>query len=111
MLFTCAPRVSAASRPASRKTVKRGNKSYAVDLHCHVHTPAADEIARKSDNPAIDPLARYGDPRTMARQKELRAELDRKLTSVEQRLKDMDRMGVDVQAISTSPMQYYYGLD
>jgi aminocarboxymuconate-semialdehyde decarboxylase len=111
MLFTCAPRVSAASRPAARKSVKRGNKSFAVDLHCHVHTPAADEIAKKSESPAADPLARYGDPRTMERQKQLRAELDRKLTSVEQRLKDMDRMGIDVQAISTSPMQYYYGLD
>jgi len=110
MLFTCAPRNCAASRPAARKTVKRGNKRYAVDLHCHVHTPAADEIARK-DNPAMDPLARYGDPRTMERQKQLRAELDRKLTSIEQRLKDMDKMGIDVQAISTSPMQYYYRLD
>jgi aminocarboxymuconate-semialdehyde decarboxylase len=111
MLFTCAPRARAASRPAARKTVKRGSKTYAVDLHCHVHTPAADEIAKKSESPAADPLARYGDPRTMERQKQLRAELDRKLTSVEQRLKDMDKMGIDVQAISTSPMQYYYGLD
>lgn len=111
MLFTCAPRTSAASRSASRKTVKRRNKTLSVDLHCHVHTPAADEIAKKSEHAAADPLARYGDPRTMERQKQLRAELDRKLTSIEQRLKDMDRMGIDVQAISTSPMQYYYRLE
>ncbi len=111
MLFTCAPRAAAATRPASRKVVKRGAKSFAVDLHCHVHTPAADEVAKKTQQPAADPIARYGNARTEARQKELRAELDRKLTSVEQRIADMNRMGIDVQAISTSPMQYYYRIE
>jgi len=110
MLFNCAPHGATASSTTHRKVVKRGNKSLAVDLHCHVHTPAADEIAKKSDKQA-DVTARYGDPRTIERQKQLRVELDRKLTSVEQRLADMERMGIDVQAISTSPMQYYYGLD
>jgi len=33
------------------------------------------------------------------------------LTSVEQRLRDMDKMGVDVQAISCSPFQFMYALD
>ena len=110
MLYNCAPHGSAASGTTRHKVVKRGNKSLAVDLHCHVHTPAADETAKKGDKPA-DVTARYGDPRTIERQKQLRIELDRKLTSVEQRLADMGRMGVEVQAISTSPMQYYYGLD
>ncbi len=111
MLFTCAPRAAAATRPISRKVVKRGNKSFAVDLHCHVHTPAADELAQKSHKPAPDPLARYGNPRTQEHQQKLRAQLHRKLTSVEQRVSDMDKMGIDVQAISTSPMQYYYALE
>jgi len=56
-------------------------------------------------------MARYGNPRTQAHQQKLRAELDRKLTSVEQRVSDMDRMGIDVQAISTSPLQYYYATE
>src|SRR5262245_66608240 len=33
------------------------------------------------------------------------------LTSVEQRLRDMDAMGVDVQAISCSPFQFKYALE
>jgi aminocarboxymuconate-semialdehyde decarboxylase len=34
-----------------------------------------------------------------------------KMTSPEERLKDMDRMGIDIQAISPSPNQYYYWTD
>ena len=112
MLFTCGPRSCAATRPATRKVVKRGTKSFAVDLHCHVHTPAADELAKKTEKPGgADWTARYGNPRTQDHQQKLRVELDRKLTSVEQRLADMDKMGIDVQAISTSPLQYYYALN
>src|SRR5262245_7953003 len=111
MMYSCAPRTAAAPRAAVRtKTIRRGSKTLAVDLHCHVHTPAADEIAGKSEQ-STDPTARYGNSRTAEHQKKLRTELDRKLTSVEQRLADMDWMGIDVQAISTSPLQYYYGVE
>ena len=41
MMYTCAPRGTGAASSARRKTVKRGNRTLAVDLHCHVHTPAA----------------------------------------------------------------------
>jgi aminocarboxymuconate-semialdehyde decarboxylase len=109
MLFTCTPRSCAAARPANRKVVKRGKRSYAIDLHCHIHTPAADDLAKSQKHG--DALARYGNARTEAHQRKLRAELDRKLTSIEQRLSDMDTMGIDVQALSSSPLQYYYGID
>jgi aminocarboxymuconate-semialdehyde decarboxylase len=109
MLFTCRTPSRAAQRTAARKTIKRKNATLAVDLHCHVHTPRADEIAKPASH--SDPLARYGNQRTMEHQQKLRAQLDRKLTSIEQRLADMDKMGIDVQAISSSPLQYYYGLD
>ena len=111
MLFTCGPRSCAAARPAARKVVKRGNRSLAVDLHCHVHTPEADDLARETKVPPPDPLVQHGSQRSAERQKALRHELDRKLTSIEQRLADMDKMGIDIQAISTSPGQYYYRLE
>lgn len=109
MLFTCRPRSCAATRSGDRRVIRRNNKSLAVDLHCHVHTPAADEIAKAEKHG--DALERYGNKRTEEHQRKLRAELDRKLTSIDQRLADMDKMGIDVQAISTSPLQYYYGID
>lgn len=114
MLFTCGSLSCAAQKPVSRKTTgksAKANKSFGVDLHCHIHTPEADTIAQQSDKPAADWAAQYKDPRTRAHQQKLRAELDRKLTSVTQRIADMNKMHIDVQAISTSPLQYYYGLD
>ena len=111
MLFTCAPRSCAAVRPLARKIIKLGRKSLAVDLHCHVQTPEADELARQTRVPPRDSIDQHGSKRTAERQKQLRQELDKKLTSVEQRLKDMDRMGIDVQAISTSPSQYFYRIE
>ena len=46
MLFTCKPQSCAAARPAERRVICRKNKRLAVDLHCHVHTAAADELVR-----------------------------------------------------------------
>jgi len=111
MMYNCAPRGGAGSGASKRKIVKRGNKSLSVDLHCHVQTPAAAEIARQTSVPAPDPIARHGSQRTADRQREQDEELHAKLTSIEQRLKDMDKMGIDVQAISTSPAQYYYRIE
>ena len=111
MLFTCGPRSCAAARAPARKIVKRNNKSLAVDLHCHVQTPAAEKIAAQTKTEARDPVVQHGSRRSADRQKQLRQELDKKLTSVAQRLRDMDRMGIDVQALSTSPSQYYYRLE
>ena len=56
--------------PTARKTIKVKNrrKAISVDLHCHIHTDAADAIAEQSATNA-SPIARYGNPRTDAQQK------------------------------------------
>jgi aminocarboxymuconate-semialdehyde decarboxylase len=111
MMYSCAPRGSASSSSGRRKRIKRGNKSLSVDLHCHVQTPAAAELARQTQVPAPDAIARHGSQRTADRQREQDVELHAQLTSIERRIADMDKMGIDVQAISTSPAQYYYRIE
>ncbi len=98
--------------PTARKTIKVKNqhKAISVDLHCHIHTDAADAIAKQSQTNA-SPIARYGNPRTEAQQRKLHQDLHKKLTDIDQRIADMDKMDIDVQAISTSPLQYYYGVE
>ncbi len=110
MMYTCAPR-GTASHSSHRKLVKRGNKTLAIDLHCHIQTPAADELARQTKVPQGDPLERFGSQRTFDLQKQQRIDIDAQLTSIERRLADMNRMSIDVQAISTSPTQYFYTIE
>ena len=111
MMFTCAPAGSASHASSRRKLVKRGNKTLSVDLHCHVHVPEAAEVAKQTAVPSPDPLVQHGSQRTADRQKWQNEHIHEKATSTELRLKEMDKMGIDVQAISTSPSHYYYRIE
>jgi aminocarboxymuconate-semialdehyde decarboxylase len=85
---------------------KRG--SLKVDIHCHYFNQiVAAKVAHL--NPAqYEPSVCFAN--TMTREVNVRQMEDRgpKLTSIEVRLKDMDRMGVDIQAVSPAPNQMYY---
>jgi len=111
MMYTCAPSGGAASHSSHRKVVKRGNKTLSVDLHCHVHVPEAAAIAKQTAVPPGDPLAQFGSQRTADRQKWQNEQIHEKATSTKMRLAEMDKMGIDVQAISTSPSHYYYRIE
>lgn len=111
MMFTCAPAGSASHSSSRRKLVKRGNKTLSVDLHCHVHVPEAAAIAKQTAVPAPDPLVQHGSQRTADRQHWQNEHIHEKATSTALRLKEMDKMGIDVQAISTSPSHYYYRIE
>src|SRR5207302_7486 len=103
MMYSCAPASS-----DSRQIVKKRGKSLRVDIHCHyLNTEAAAAVARH--NPAqFDFLARFSNDITReVNAKQVRDRAAR-LTSIETRLKDMDRMGIDVQAIAPAPHQTYY---
>src|SRR5947208_7194659 len=103
MMYRCAPTTS-----GSRKILKKRGKSLRVDIHCHyLNTEAAAAVARH--NPAqFDLLARFSNQLTREVNAKQIQERAAKLTSIGQRLKDMDRMGIDVQAVSPAPHQTYY---
>jgi len=61
--------------------------------------------------PENEPAARFTNELSRATNKKQMENVFACLTSVEQRLADMDKMGVDVQAISCSPFQFMYALD
>jgi aminocarboxymuconate-semialdehyde decarboxylase len=78
-----------------------------IDIHCHVYTPACEPLVSGFRALAVEPFDRFGGPSTEYNQRHFAA-IGPQLTSPELRLADMDRMGVDVQAISVAPPQYYY---
>lgn len=110
MFYSCAP---AGSRGAS-VTARRAKSSakrpgrLIVDLHCHVLTPAAEEVVRPAMGPASETLMRFANEATREVNRAQAQGVRGKLTDIATRLKDMDRMGVDIQAISPAPPQYYY---
>ncbi len=86
-------------------------KHLVVDIHCHLGVSAADAIVQ-AKYPGPPPWLRGGtSPKTIERHREQFAALNRKLTTVDLRLEDMDRLGIDVQALSPNPGQYFYFAD
>ena len=85
---------------------KRG-RHLVVDIHCHLSVGAADKIIRAAIPSPPDGF-QFSSPASNAVMGKLFAKIGPKLNVVEERLKDMDALGVDMQAISPSPGQYYY---
>ena len=86
----------------------RSDGAKTIDIHCHVLSPEAEEVAQPAFSLEKDPFLYYSGPASAAYNQVAVAEIRPKLTGVEQRLADMDRMGIDVQALSVAPPQYYY---
>lgn len=94
---------------ASAKAVRdRKGRSLRVDIHCHyLNTDAAAKVAHL--NPAQhEPSVRFANALTREVNVKQMRERAPKLSSIEVRLKDMDRMGIDIQAVSPAPQQTYY---
>ena len=108
MFYTCAPSVSG-RRPAGKANVARkGNRSLTVDIHCHVHTPAADALVKDVITQDVDPLFKFAGDETRAVNRRQAIDIQDRITRIEPRLAAMDAMGIDVQAISVGPPQYFY---
>ncbi len=107
MLFTCPGAVARGGRPPKGRA---GRRDLCVDIHCHVHVPAADELIRDLTPPQPEPAARFSNELSRETNRKQQENVWSCLTSVEQRLRDMDKMGMDVQAISSSPFHFKYWL-
>src|SRR5712691_8991806 len=112
--FTAVRKGSAAAARARKRSVstklvrdKKGRK-LRVDIHCHyLNRDAAAKLAHL--NPAqYEPSVKYAS--ALTREVNVKQMQDRaaKLSTIEVRLKDMDRMGIDIQAVSPAPQQTYY---
>lgn len=107
MLFTCP---GAAARGGNRAAAPRGRRHVCIDIHCHVINPAVDEMVKHVFSPEREPAMRFANQLTRETNRKQNENIWACLTTVEQRLRDMDKMGVDVQAISSSPAQFMYWL-
>ncbi|HWI80364.1 MAG TPA: amidohydrolase family protein [Ramlibacter sp.] len=127
MLYTCSPgcadprhkhtetRSAAATvggtraRTSTRAVAKTSRgKTKVVDLHCHYLNPEVNARTAHLNAAQHDATHVFADEltrQTNAKQMKTRGP---KLTGVAERLVDMDRMGVDVQAVCPAPYHFFY---
>jgi hypothetical protein len=86
-------------------------KTPTLDFHIHMSIPAADDLVKPHlpDEPLI--AVRLADPVSREQSNKHHAERLPMLTDIPTRLKDMDKMQLDVAAISCSPSQFYYAAE
>ncbi len=79
-----------------------------IDLHCHRECgPAGQLMKAEADRIGHVPLS-FGNALTKEVNRRQLVDIKPKMESVEERLADMDRMGVDIQALAIAPYQTYY---
>lgn len=107
MMYSCSPASGAST--ATVKSRKKG--SLKIDIHCHyLNRDVAAKVAHL--NPAqYEPSITFAN--ALTREVNVKQMKDRApmLTEIAVRLKHMDRMGIDIQAISPAPNQTYYWTD
>lgn len=91
-----------ASHPA-----RRGDDP-TIDIHCHVLVPDSEQLVAHEFEPVKDPFIHHLGEASAAYNRKHYGDIVPKMTDVSVRLADMDRMGIDVQAVSIAPAQYYY---
>ncbi len=102
----CCPGTRTPGQAAARK---RGRLT--IDLHCHALVPEVEALVAGTPQKAAEPALMQqamGDASVRHNQASMLPIAGPRLTRPEQRLADMDEMGVDVQLVSPSPTQYYY---
>jgi aminocarboxymuconate-semialdehyde decarboxylase len=99
---------SAGVAPAGGGTVVRGPKGLvSIDIHCHVLSKRADAFiaANHGERP---PQLQFANPLTRKVAHLQNQSVLPKLAELPERYKEMERTGIDIQALSPAPTHYYY---
>ena len=103
-----APRAAARSTASPRIARDRKGRSLRVDIHCHYLNPEVQAKLAPLDPAQHDPSRVFANALTTEVNVKQMRDRAAKLSTIEVRLKDMDRMGIDVQAVSPAPNQCCY---
>src|SRR5258705_2937873 len=111
MLFKCLPQGTEPTAGRFPGPVHARGKWFTIDIHCHVRSDKAAEMVEGNTDVSRWFLETSANPRSreINRQNGLRTRTQG--SSPEKRIEDMDRMGIDIQAISPEPRQTYYVAD
>jgi aminocarboxymuconate-semialdehyde decarboxylase len=83
-------------------------KTVTVDLHNHMLVPEAAELVKPHLAADHHPSSRNTNPLTKKVSEAQSRDRRTEFTDIDRRLADMDKMDLDVMAVSVSPPQFYY---
>jgi len=110
LLRKAAPKSLRAATAAAPARLVRSSKAGGlhIDMHCHYLNPEVHAKIAHLNPAQYEPAARFAN--ALTREVNMKQIHDRgpKLSSIETRLADMDRMGIDIQAVSPAPNQLCY---
>jgi aminocarboxymuconate-semialdehyde decarboxylase len=78
-----------------------------LDIHCHMAIRAADEHFCQCTSGGL-PSMPFTSEDSQQVYREMFGTITSRLFGIDDRIADMDRLGIDIQAISPSPGQYFY---
>ncbi len=103
---------SGAENQPRRNRIGRSNTGpLRIDIHCHYFNADAAAKAAPLKPFEKEPSIVYANQMTRDINMSQMKVRGPKLSDIAVRLRDMDRMGIDVQAVSPAPAQYYYYAD
>jgi aminocarboxymuconate-semialdehyde decarboxylase len=105
-LYQCQP----AAAPITRGTSVARLPFLTIDVHCHLFSHEVERIIAGHPGKIAETAASLQalGPESFCINTALGQQLSPQFIDINHRLQDMNAMGVDVQAISPSPTQYYY---
>src|SRR5205085_11220710 len=97
---------------AARKHAKPGPdvrpKSITIDIHSRVAIPQAAAFVKPHLDMSTVPLAHFADAPTKALSQKQEEDIRARITGYDERLADLDAMGIDLQLVMPPPNQCYY---
>jgi aminocarboxymuconate-semialdehyde decarboxylase len=82
--------------------------STTIDIHAHVAIPRAAELVKPHLDLSTIPLAHFADAATKSLNAKQDADIGKRITGQDERLTELDAMGVDIQVVMPPPPQCYY---
>ena len=89
----------------------RRPSSVTIDIHAHIVVPQAAKLAQPHIDTSRMPLAYFSDGASKEINAQQEKDVREVMTTIERRLFDLDKMGIDIQVVAPAPGQCYYSID
>ena len=89
----------------------RRPSSTTIDIHSHIFVREAAKVAQPHIDISRISLAHFADDATRAINAGQEKDIMEVMTTIDRRLHDLDKMGIDIQVVAPAPGQCYYHLD